>query len=439
MDAAAFALKWQKSQRSERSAAREFFLDLCAVVGHPLPGDFDPSGKDFTLERVLTKADGKKGFADAFKRDFFAWEAKRKGADLDEAYKQLLQYSGSLGNPPLLIVSDMDRIVIRTHFTGYPTESHEIRLASFDTPKNQALLKKVFFEPEALKPGETRREITAKAAKRFAELADSFRRRQKALAPEKRTDATQFAHFLDRLVFCMFAEDAELLPEKLFSKIFAKINRDPRLITADIGDLFRAMADGGSFWGEDIRHFNGSLFDDSPPLELEGTDFATIKEACASDWSQMDPTIFGTLFERVMDPDQRSLLGAHYTGYDDISTLVEPVVMAPLRREWAEVRDRLGELVPERLADAKTLVNSFLARLRAVRVLDPACGSGNFLYVTLHKLKDLEKEVLIESRVRKLAEFELQVPSPVARHREKPLRLRPRPDDGLDRLHPVEP
>jgi len=140
----------------------------------------------------------------------------------------------------------------------------------------------------------------------------------------------------------------------------------------------------------------------------------------------MDPSIFGTLFERVMDPAQRSQLGAHYTGYRDISTLVEPVVMVPLRQEWAALLEKIASLVPDvivtrkgeslfrpvdesRTQEAQTLVDAFLDRLRAIRVLDPACGSGNFLYVTLRLLKDLEKEVLIECRHRGLKEFELKV------------------------------
>jgi hypothetical protein len=186
------------------------------------------------------------------------------------------------------------------------------------------------------------------------------------------------------------------------------------------------MATGGDFYGETIPHFNGNLFDDTPPLELTGTEFPILVEASTFDWSQMDPSIFGTLFERVMDPAQRSQLGAHYTGYRDIATLVEPVVMAPLRREWDEVRVKVASLAPDvivtrkgeslfrgseesRMRQAQADVDAFLKRLRSVRVLDPACGSGNFLYVALRMLKDLEREVLVECRHRGLAEFELKV------------------------------
>ncbi len=161
-------------------------------------------------------------------------------------------------------------------------------------------------------------------------------------------------------------------------------------------------------------------------MDLIGTEFPVLIEASAFDWSEMDPSIFGTLFERVMDPAQRSQLGAHYTGYRDIATLVEPVIMAPLRREWTEALDEIASLAPDviethrgeslfrpasesSIQEAQKLVDAFLDRLRAIRVLDPACGSGNFLYVTLRMLKDLEKEILVECRHRGLKEFELTV------------------------------
>src|SRR5262249_32720846 len=146
-------------------------------------------------------------------------------------------------------------------------------------------------------------------------------------------DATKVAHFLDRLAFCMFAEDVELLPNKVFSQVFKNPNRDPRFVNRDIAQLFAPMAKAGDVFGAAIPYFNGNLFDETRPLELLGTEFPLSVEAGAFDWSAMDPSIFGTLFERVMDPAQRSRLGAHYTGYRDIATLVEPVVMAPLRRE----------------------------------------------------------------------------------------------------------
>ena len=418
MDAAAFVDKWRKSRRSERSASQEHFLDLCEVLKHPKPGALDPKGLTFTTERRVTKEGGKHGFADAWKKGFFGWEYKKKGGDLNEAYNQLLQYSGDLGNPPLLIVSDMDRIEIRTRFTDYPTTNHVITLDTFATPANLEKLRCVFYEPVKLRPEKTLEKITEEAAKKLAELAPSMR--------DRFTDSTKVAHFLDRLIFCMFAEDVGLLPNRVFSQFLKKMNRDPRFVNRDVGQLFEAMANGGDFYGESIPHFNGNLFDNTPPLDLIGTEFPILIEASAFDWSEMDPSIFGTLFERVMDPAQRSQLGAHYTGYRDIATLVEPVIMAPLRREWTEALEKIASLAPDvietrqgeslfrpadesRIQEAQRLVDAFLDRLRAIRVLDPACGSGNFLYVTLRMLKDLEKEILVECRHRGLKEFELTV------------------------------
>jgi type II restriction/modification system DNA methylase subunit YeeA len=418
MDAAAFVDKWRRSRRTERSASQEHFLDLCEVLKHPKPGAVDPKGLTFTTERRVKKDGGKHGFADAWKKGYFGWEYKKKGGDLKEAYNQLLQYSGDLGNPPLLVVSDMDRIEIRTRFTDYPTTSHIITLDNFAWPANLEKLRCVFYEPERLRPEKSIEKITEEAAKKLAELAPGMRARF--------SDSTKLAHFLDRLIFCMFAEDVGLLPNHVFSQFLKKTNRDPRFINRDIAQLFEAMAKGGDFYGETVPHFNGNLFDDTPPLDLAGTDFSVLIEASSFDWSEMDPSIFGTLFERVMDPAQRSELGAHYTGYRDIASLVEPVVTTPLRREWTEVLEKIASLVPDvieigegeslfrqvdesRIEAAQVLADTFLDRLRAVRVLDPACGSGNFLYVTLRILKDLEKEILVECRHRGLKDFELSV------------------------------
>ena len=118
---------------------------------------------------------------------------------------------------------------------------------------------------------------------------------------ERFADSTKVAHFLDRLIFCMFAEDVRLLPNQVFSLFLKKPNRDPRFINRDIAQLFDAMAKGGDFYGEAIPHFNGNLFDNTPPLDLTGTEFPVLIEASAFDWSEMDPSIFGTLFEPVMD------------------------------------------------------------------------------------------------------------------------------------------
>ncbi len=153
MDAAQFVAKWQRVELTERSAAQQHYLDLCDVFDHPKPADADPAGTWYTFERKVEKAGGRRGFADVWKKGQFAWEYKKKHRDLNAAFDQLLQYSGNLGNPPLLLACDMDRIVVRTHFTGFPTVEHEITLDKFALPRNLELLRKVFHEPDIVSPG----------------------------------------------------------------------------------------------------------------------------------------------------------------------------------------------------------------------------------------------------------------------------------------------
>ena len=161
--------------------------------------------------------------------------------------------------------------------------------------------------------------------------------------------------------------------------------------------------DGGLFGTEEIDWFNGGLFDTGDVIPLTGTEITTLLEVSKLNWALIEPAIFGTLFERGLDPEQRAQLGAHYTDRDAIWGLVEPVILRPLRREYADMQSRVTQLIlsgrkvtkatrPEE--DPQAVFRAFLDRLRRVRVLDPACGSGNFLIVSLWALKDLEWEAI---------------------------------------------
>ena len=405
MNATEFIHKWRKVQLSERSASQQHFLDLCDLLGHPKPAAADPEGTSFTFERGAAKRDGGDGWADVWKKGHFGWEYKGKHKDLAAAYGQLLQYSEALENPPLLITCDMERIIVHTHFNNAPHTTHEIPLAAMGDAGNLAVLRHVFFDPDQLKPGVTDQSVTEAAARHIAEVAQGLRER--GLAPHA------VARFLDRIVFCLFAEDVGLLPDGLFSRIVGKTRDDPERFTRMLAQLFDAMAHGGDFGMESIPYFNGDLFTEAPVIELTEAEIEAVHAAAKLDWSAIQPSIFGTLFERGLDPSKRSQLGAHYTSREDILTLVEPVVMQPLRGEWAELRATLDALLttgkkkpggkPKKLKgaalkkvreEAAALVNRFRIRLSQVKVLDPACGSGNFLYVTLQLLKDLEKAAI---------------------------------------------
>ena len=388
MNVSEFVNKWRKVELTERSASQQHFLDLCAVFNHPTPAQADPTGENFTFEKGAAKHGGGQGWADVWKKGFFGWEYKGKHKDLVAAYDQLLKYREALENPPLLVVCDMDRFEIHTNFTATVSKTYEISLNDLDTPRNIEIMRNLFFEPAKLRPDATSKAITQEVAQRVAQIAQGLRQRG--------LDAMDVARFLDRIVFCLFAEDVGLLPPKLFSRIVEK-SPEPQRFSKLIGQLFEAMNDGGDFGIDTIRHFNGNLFTESPVLELTATEINHVRAAARLDWSAVDPSIFGTLFQRGLDPDTRAQLGAQYTSREDIETLIEPVVMQPLRKEWAETRATIANLLATGKAqptgkekpltkdalnkahrEARARLRQFHERLAHIKVLDPACGSGNF-------------------------------------------------------------
>ncbi len=298
-----------------------------------------------------------------------------------------------------MVVCDLDRFEVHTNFTGTIKRLHAFNLAGLAEPKNLDVLRAVFTHPESLRPGITTASVTEQAAEKFGQLAEGLRVRG--------VEAHAAAHFLMKLMFCMFAEDVGLLPDKLFGNLLKGTRTDPNRLSQRLENLFKAMATGGDFGPVEIPFFNGGLFADHEVIELQWREIDTLIEVNEHDWSNVEPSIFGTLFERTLDPAKRSQIGAHYTSREDIETLLEPVVMQSLRREWAEVQSRCDELW-EKLKAAKSTTRKdskprkdydrarldFIERLAHVTILDPACGSGNFLYVAIHLLLNLEKEVI---------------------------------------------
>ena len=396
-----FIRKWRASALTERSAAQQHFLDLCDLLGEPKPADVDPSGESYCFERGARKDGGGEGWADVWKRHCFAWEYKAKGKDLDAAFDQLRQYSLALENPPLLIVSDMARFRIRTNWTNSVSQTYEFDLDDLTDAATRDLLKWALSDPERLRPEQTRQSLTEHAAASFAELAGALR--------ERGHDPHRVALFVNRLVFCMFADDVGLLPEEMFSRLLIKARIDPGLFTSLAKTLFEAMAHGGLVGFDSVPWFNGGLFADGDALPLEESEIADVMQAAALDWSDIDPSVLGTLFERGLDPDKRSQLGAHYTDRDKIMLLIEPVVIRPWQTEWAAEKAQIAADLEradaakspatrkKRRNEAERRYRGFLDRLRAFTVLDPACGSGNFLYLALQALKDLEHQVQVEA------------------------------------------
>ena len=394
-----FIAKWHAVELKERSASQHHFIDLCRLLGIKDPISDDPKGDFFAFEKGASKTSGGEGWADVWRKNCFAWEYKGKAKDLDKAFSQLQQYAIALENPPLLIVSDMDRIRIHTNWTNTVQQVHHITLDDLLDASKRDLLRACFTDPEKLKPSKTRQLLTEEAAQRFATLAQRLRTRGHA------PDAV--AHFVNRLIFCMFAEDVGLLPDKLFEQMLDASRIDPAEFEPNSRTLFEAMRKGGRIDFKKIEWFNGGLFDTDGTLPLEKADILDLIEASKLDWSDIDPSILGTLFERGLDPAKRSQLGAHYTDRDKIMMIVRPVVVEPLLSEWAGVKSQIeaelakatastGATKTKAANEANRLRVAFMERLTAFRVLDPACGSGNFLYLALLELKNLEHRVNLE-------------------------------------------
>ncbi|TAJ76528.1 MAG: class I SAM-dependent DNA methyltransferase [Gallionellaceae bacterium] len=392
-----FIAKWQGSTLNERQSYQAHFADLCALVGVEAPTP--ASADNYCYERGVTKTGSKHGWADVWKRGHFAIEYKAPDRNLDAALKQLMTYALALDNPPLLVVCDTQIIQIHTHFTNAPSEIHTIALQDLDEPSNLDKLRWLFTAPDKFHPQRTIAQITEEAAGKFAALAQSLNARDHA--PQA------VAHFLNQCLFCLFAEDAELLPEKLFERLLDKSQTDPAKLSSRLEELFNAMRKGGDFALEDIHWFNGGLFENIEVLPLATSEIKILHEAAKLDWSGIEPSIFGTLFERGLDPKKRSQLGAHYTDQQSILRIINPVVVEPLTAEWEEAKriiagrvalyEKGGKGSKIAMQEAQGAFITYLERLKNFKVLDPACGSGNFLYLALRVLKDLEHKANLEA------------------------------------------
>lgn len=388
-----FIALWTDNKLTERGGAQGHFDDLCDLLGVEKPRDRD----NYCFERGAKKSGGGDGWADVWKRGHFGWENKKPGRDLKTALKQLTDYALELENPPLLVVSDRERIEIHTAFTGYPDEPREIKLADIGKTENLQILRWVFTDPEKLRPTKSLAAITEEAAGRFGALAEALR--------ERGEPADKVAHFLTQCLFCMFAEDEALLPRGIFTRLLEKSADTARALNR-INALFTAMQSGGDYGDDTIPWFNGGLFAQVAVPPLTTADLVELREAARMDWRAIDPSIFGTLFERGLNPKKRSQLGAHYTDPATIMKLVEPVILRPLLAEWAGHREAIAKALAKSKKQgdkaykaANGEFHGFLERLKNFRILDAACGSGNFLYLALKTLKDLERRVNTEAEL----------------------------------------
>ncbi len=385
------------------------------MLGLETPSDPDA----YTFERAVHDADGAYiGAADVWKKDCFGWEYKSPGKSLSDAYVQLRGYQEGLGNPPVLVVSDMRSFEIHTTFDYAPPRV--IRFSLKDLSQNPShfskVLRDVFLDPNALHPNNDPRYITETAAAKFGEVAEALR--------DLDHDPAVVARFLNRIIFSFFAESIGLFRGDLgeqftpVSDTLRNLGRHPERSKPQLAAVFAAMADREipAFGPIPVPWFNGGLFDQAASaetFELTADLIGILLETADLDWSRIDPAIFGTLFERGLDPNRRSQLGAHYTDPDNVMRVVEPVVLRPLRHEFEQLKSQIpasrsvSDAAPPAYGGNGQLnldepdpespegrIRAFHQRLIEVRVLDPACGSGNFLYVAMRELMRLEQELI---------------------------------------------
>ncbi|WP_035565273.1 class I SAM-dependent DNA methyltransferase [Hymenobacter sp. IS2118] len=440
-----FETRWLKSGGAERANYGLFLTDLCDLLGVARPDatSDDPAQDAYVLERAVTfgNSGGKAstGRIDLYKRGCFVLETKqgtdtpdqqakaaktelglpadkrRKGHAvrgtakwgqmMEAARQQALGYvralPGSEPRPPFVVVVDVGYCIdLYSNFAGvgdnyvpFPdSQTYRLRLADLADEKVLARLTQLFTDPQQLDPSRRAAQVTRQLAGQLAALSAQLERAGHA--------SDVVAQFLMRCLFTMFAEDVALIPKDSFSGLLASYaaTAELRALLPDaLQSLWHTMDKGG--FAPDLRaklrRFNGQLFHDASALPLNADQLTLLREAAKADWAEVEPAIFGTLLERALDPKERHSLGAHYTPRRYVERLVVPAVVAPLRREWAAAQAasarRLEENKPR---EAREELLTFLRRLTSVRVLDPACGSGNFLYVTLEHLKRLEGEVL---------------------------------------------
>ncbi len=436
-----FIRRWEVSGAVERANYQLFLSELCDLLGVERPTPTKPDDKDnaYVFERSVTFRHGdgstSSGRIDLYKQRHFVCEAKQ-GSDktgesplavkedgvrwsagkrgtavrgtpgwdiaMLKAKGQAEQYARALpaheGWPPFLVIVDVGHAIeLYSEFScsgksylPFPDpRSHRIALADLLDEAVRERLRRVWSEPLALDPTRQSARVTRQIADRLALLAKSFE--SSGHSPET------VGNFLKRCLFTMFAEDVGLLPHNCFTELLSSLKGSADKFAPMMESLWLTMKDGGfsPILREKILRFNGGLFAEAEALPVGEEQLALLLQASKADWRDVEPAIFGTLLERALDPHERHNLGAHYTPREYVERLVMPTVIEPLRNEWEAVLAAAFILARQgSSAGAIQLVKEFHHKLCTIRILDPACGSGNFLYVTFEHLKRLEGEVL---------------------------------------------
>ncbi len=442
-----FIAHWRDTGGSELANTQSFVNGLCALIGVAPPDGsrVDDAHNDYVFERRVFQdnGDGTTSFGriDVYKRGAFILEAKQ-GSDADRAAadrgeddldlfgqtatsrvkrgtarrgtpgwaKAMVQAKGQAeryakalpvdhGWPPFLLVADIGYCIeVYADFSGtgkaytqFPDRArYRIMLEDLADPRVRERLAAIWTDPKSLDPSTEAARVTREVADLLATVSRRLEGRGHS--------AEAVSGFLSRVLFTMFAEDTGvLLPRDSFKTLLRGQLDHPEHLHHQLSALWKAM-DKGEFapgLGIPVKRFNGYLFKDTAAIPLERAELEVLIEASLKDWTEVEPAIFGTLLERALNPKERAKLGAHYTPRAYVERLVGPTIMEPLRADWDGVRVAAATLIEQDKADeARRTVEAFHGKLAATRVLDPACGTGNFLYVAMARMKELEGEVL---------------------------------------------
>ena len=434
-----FIDRWSGREGGQERANYGMFLsELCDVIGveRPDPAGASHESNDYVFERSVRSSpfDGQaeRGRIDLYKRGCFILEAKQsrlKGAKKEIAgqgdlfkqeTKQALALSGSwdvamtnarrqaesyarkLPNdhpyPPFILTCDVGRYLevfadfseTGRHYSPFPgANSHKIWLEDLQNEGVRQRLRSIWSDPQSLDPAKQSAKVTREIAGQLAVVS-------KALE-ERGFDPGEVAMFLMRCLFTMFVEDVGLIKDGSFAETLERCAEEPKRFPLDMEHLWKAMDQGGysPLVGEWLLRFNGKLFKHARAFPLNKSEIELLQKAALSDWRDLEPAIFGSLFEQALDPEERKRLGAHYTPRTYVERLVNATIIEPLEENWIS-----AQASAQRALDAGSNaaavgeIVGFLKKLSQVRVLDPACGTGNFLYVALAQMKRLEGDVV---------------------------------------------
>lgn len=442
----AFIAKWSRSAGSEIGSSQSFIIELCNILGVPRPASprshIADNSYTFEAQVTFTKADGREstGRIDLYKKGYFLWESKQGSPKITKAERESLNgwrvgtavrdtpswdnamwkareqafdYAKSIppqdGRPPFVLISDIGHeIEIHADFTGkgfylpFPSaRANRIRLADLRREEVQHLLKSIWTDPYSLDPSREREKVTRDIAIQLGELAKSLE--SSGHNPE------EVAKFLMGCVFVLFAEDCNLLPHNAFTQLLATMEDRPDDFVQAVSSLWADMSSGGhsKVLNQPVLKFGGS-YEQVKPLRLTKEQLGLLRQAGEANWASVEPAVFGTFLERALDPKDRHSLGAHYTPPAYVEKLVVPTIIEPLREEWSEVISlALSHVGRGDQAAAIEVVEAFHKRLSEINVLDPSCGSGNFLATALMMMKDLEAEVIQALRDLGLSDLEI--------------------------------